>query len=60
MRNIVAAALLLVAASAMAGNNAAPQDEVLEPHGEERGIAARLEPCGHGNHTQVHSAAVSS
>ena len=46
MRNIVAAALLLVATSAIAGNNAAPH-EVLEPHGEERGIAARLEPCGH-------------
>jgi len=24
--------------------NAAPQDEVLVPHGEERGNAARLEP----------------
>src|SRR6202035_5146174 len=26
----------------------APQDEVRDPHGEERGDAARLEPCGHG------------
>src|SRR5271154_5368322 len=26
---------------------AAPQDEVLDPHGEERGKAARLEPRGH-------------
>jgi Fic/DOC family len=26
---------------------AAPQDEVLDPHGEERGNAARLEPRGH-------------
>jgi hypothetical protein len=26
----------------------APQDEVLDPHGEERGNAARLEPRGHG------------
>src|SRR4029077_14706490 len=25
----------------------APQDEVSAPHGEERGRAARLEPCGH-------------
>src|SRR5258708_26597040 len=25
-----------------------PQDEVLDPHGEERGNAARLEPRGHG------------
>jgi len=25
----------------------APQDEVLDPHGEERGNAARLEPRGH-------------
>src|ERR1700716_1735059 len=24
-----------------------PQDEVLDPHGEERGNAARLEPRGH-------------
>jgi len=29
-------------------NGAAPQDEVLEPHGEERGNAARLEPRGQG------------
>src|ERR1700694_5900589 len=28
------------------GQEAAPQDEV--PHGEERGTAARLEPCCHG------------
>src|SRR6266436_5121692 len=27
---------------------APPQDEVLNPHGEERGNAARLEPRGHG------------
>src|ERR1700687_1048148 len=27
---------------------APPQDEVLNPHGEERGNAARLEPCGPG------------
>jgi hypothetical protein len=26
----------------------APQDEVLDPHGEERGNAARLEPRGNG------------
>jgi hypothetical protein len=26
----------------------APQDEVLDPHGEERGNVARLEPRGHG------------
>jgi hypothetical protein len=25
---------------------AVPQEEVLDPHGEERGDAARLEPCG--------------
>jgi len=25
---------------------APPQDEVLNPHGEERGNAAHLEPCG--------------
>jgi hypothetical protein len=25
----------------------APQDEVSDPHGEERGSAARLEPRGH-------------
>jgi hypothetical protein len=30
------------------GHQAAPQDEVLDPHGEERGTAARLEPRGHG------------
>src|SRR5712672_931152 len=29
-------------------NGAAPQDEVLDPHGEERGNAARLEPRGQG------------
>src|SRR5207248_10546965 len=29
------------------GQAAAPQDEVLNPHGEERGNAARLEPRGH-------------
>src|SRR5438552_8839039 len=29
-------------------NSAAPQDEVLDPHGEERGNAARLEPRGQG------------
>ena len=28
------------------GADAPPQDEVLHPHGEERGKAARLEPCG--------------
>jgi hypothetical protein len=27
----------------------APQDEVLDPHGEERGKAAGLEPRGHGD-----------
>src|SRR5450759_4287132 len=30
------------------GQKAAPQDEVLDPDGEERGNAARLEPRGHG------------
>src|SRR5471030_1416064 len=30
------------------GQEAAPPDEVLDPHGEERGNAARLEPRGHG------------
>jgi len=28
----------------------APQDEVPDPHGEERGNAARLEPRGEGMH----------
>src|SRR4030088_436972 len=30
------------------GEDAAPQDKVFDPHGEERGNAARLEPYGHG------------
>src|SRR4051812_3381688 len=30
-----------------AAQSAAPQDEVQDPHGEERGNAARLEPSGH-------------
>ena len=33
----------------------APQDEVLDPHGEERGNAARLAPRGQGRHILLNS-----
>src|SRR5262245_39296892 len=37
------------------GQEAAPQDEVLDPHGEERGKTARLEPRGRDGQYALHS-----